>query len=100
AGRFRPITVAFFPTSTASVPRSSPRNAKRWPKPTETDSLHQPICWRWPRERSVSMSFDGNGISLGATQLASILKDVFAPWVQDLNLAVEGVAEDMVPTRM
>jgi uncharacterized protein (TIGR00369 family) len=46
------------------------------------------------------MSFDGNGISLGATQLASILKDVFAPWVQDLNLAVEGVAEDMVTTRM
>ena len=41
------------------------------------------------------MSSDSNGVSLslGTTQLASILKDVFAPWVQDLNLAIEGVAE-------
>jgi uncharacterized protein (TIGR00369 family) len=46
------------------------------------------------------MSSDGTGISLSTTQLESILKDVFAPWVQDLNLAIEGVAEDMVTTRM
>jgi uncharacterized protein (TIGR00369 family) len=47
------------------------------------------------------MSSDtGHIASLSKTDLAAILTDVFAPWVQELNLTVEAIGDDGITTRM
>jgi uncharacterized protein (TIGR00369 family) len=45
-------------------------------------------------------SDNAEATGLARTKLAAILADVFAPWVQDLNMTIEGVEEDAITTRM
>jgi uncharacterized protein (TIGR00369 family) len=45
-------------------------------------------------------SDNGEATGLARTKLAAILADAFAPWVQDLNMTIEGVEEDAITTRM
>ena len=45
-------------------------------------------------------SDNAEAAGLTKTNLAAILADVFAPWVQDLNMTIEGVDEDAITTRM
>ena len=47
------------------------------------------------------MTFDNDkATGLAKTDLAAILADVFAPWVQDLGLTIESVEKEAVTTRM
>ena len=45
-------------------------------------------------------SDNGEAAGLAGMKLAAILADVFAPWVQDLNMTIEGVEADAITTRM
>jgi uncharacterized protein (TIGR00369 family) len=45
-------------------------------------------------------SDSGNAAGLGKQDLAAILADAFAPWVQDLNLSVEDIATDGITMRL
>ena len=42
----------------------------------------------------------GKATGLAKTDLAAILADMFAPWVQDLGLTIESVEKEAVTTRM
>jgi uncharacterized protein (TIGR00369 family) len=42
----------------------------------------------------------GKATGLAREDLVVILTDVFAPWVQDLNLTIEAIEEDAITTRM
>ena len=45
-------------------------------------------------------SDNGKATGLAKTDLAAILADMFAPWVQDLGLTIESVEKEAVTTRM
>ena len=45
-------------------------------------------------------SDNGKATALAKTDLAAILADMFAPWVQDLGLTIESVEKEAVTTRM
>ena len=45
-------------------------------------------------------SDNGKVTGLAKTDLAAILADMFAPWVQDLGLTIESVEKEAVTTRM
>ena len=45
------------------------------------------------------MSSD-SGNAIGKTDLTAILRDAFAPWVQELNLSVEEIVNDGITVRM
>jgi uncharacterized protein (TIGR00369 family) len=46
------------------------------------------------------MRSDNGNTGIGKTNLAAILADAFAPWVQDLNLSVEDTGNDGITVRM
>jgi uncharacterized protein (TIGR00369 family) len=45
-------------------------------------------------------SDNGEAAGLTRTNLASILADAFAPWVQDLNLSIEDIGNDGITMRL
>jgi uncharacterized protein (TIGR00369 family) len=45
-------------------------------------------------------SDNGSAARIGKTNLAAILADAFAPWVQDLNLSIEDIGNEGITMRL